>query len=174
MNLSCESLLIMLLVLSDQSRKEIKMDGIGGPFLQMAVFCEKVLQEKDGVMSAIRIVDRFMHTLSGAQAPDSMPPLRIDVSLLIGIKSGNFRGKKQLKITPTAPSGQVLPGFSGPILLQGDDHGAAIVVRYLFEAKEEGLYWFTLELDGEFLTKLPLRIIYQKTAVTSTTIPPVH
>lgn len=28
-----------------------------GPFLQMAVFCERLLEEKDGVLSAIRIID---------------------------------------------------------------------------------------------------------------------
>ncbi len=72
-------------------------NDIGGPFLQMAVFCEKVLQERDGVLSAIRIVDRFMHSLSGAEAPEIMPPIKTEVSILIGLKSGSVRGKQELK-----------------------------------------------------------------------------
>ena len=31
----------------------------GGPWLQVAVLCEKVLQEVTGTLSAIRIVDRL-------------------------------------------------------------------------------------------------------------------
>ena len=29
-----------------------------GPYIQVAAFCERVLQEADGVVSLIRIVDR--------------------------------------------------------------------------------------------------------------------
>ena len=143
--------------------------GIGGPFLQMAVFCERVLQEKDGVLSAVRIVDRFTQSSSSAETP-----LKIDITILIGLKSGDIRGKKQLKITPRAPSGQKLHGFSGPVILEGADQGAAIAIRYLLEAKKEGLYWFDVELDGQLLTKMPLRIIFHKTVITSTTTPPAH
>ena len=44
-----------------------------GPNVVAAVFCEKVLQEKDGVLSAIRIVDRFTVSVeapSGAAPPE--------------------------------------------------------------------------------------------------------
>ncbi len=34
----------------------------GGPFLQAAFICEKVLTEADGTVSAIRIIDRFFIT----------------------------------------------------------------------------------------------------------------
>lgn len=144
-------------------------DGFGGPFLQMAVFCERVLQEKDGVLSAIRIVDRFAHAIHGAEFPEKMPPIKIDVAILIALKSGDFKGKQLLKIIPRTPSGQEMPGFSGPILFEGEDRGINVTLRYLFEAPEEGLYWFDVELDGKVLTKMPLRIIYQQTHVTSTT-----
>ncbi len=35
----------------------------GGPYLQAAFFCERLLEEADGVLSAIRIVDTV--TISG-------------------------------------------------------------------------------------------------------------
>jgi hypothetical protein len=144
--------------------------GIGGPFLQMAVFCEKVLQEKDGVMSAIRIVDKFIIDMPSedTETPQTIIP-KIDINIMIALKSGDFKGKKHLKIKPISPSGQELPGFTGPILLEGGDHGAFVVVRYLFAGDQEGIYWFEVELDGEILTKMPMHIIYQKMAKTSTT-----
>ena len=165
----------MLLVFSDQLQKETEMkEGIGGPFLCMAVFCERVLQEKDNVLSAIRIVDRFMQTIPGSETPEIKSHLRMDVSIVISLKSGDYKGKKQLKITPRSPSGKELPGFSGPVIFEGEDKGVNVVVRYLFEGNEEGLYWFDVELDGKSLTKMPLRIIYQKMGVTSTTTEPMH
>ena len=39
---------------------------LGGPYLHAAHFCEKLLTEKDGVLSAIRIIDRITVTASGA------------------------------------------------------------------------------------------------------------
>jgi hypothetical protein len=158
---------IMLLVFSDQPQKETKMkEDIGGPFLTMAVFCERVLQEKDGVLSAIRIIDRFIHTVAGLDAPDKMPPLKVNIAILIGFKSGNVKGKKEIKISPITPSGKFLPVFSVPILLEGNDQGANINIGYAFEAQEEGIYWFDVTLDGKSFTKMPLRITYQKMQTT--------
>jgi len=182
--LRCERGPIMLLVLYhnpafamvyDQLTKEVNMkDSIGGPFLQAAFFCEKVLQEKDGVLSAIRIVDRFTHSTSAEGAPDIMPQFNIGVSILIGFKSGDVKGKWELKVKPIAPSGQELPGFVGPVLFEGDERGAAIVIQYGLVAKEEGIYWFDVILNDKLITKMPLRIIYEKTQVTSTSVQPVH
>ena len=41
-----------------------EQENVFRSYLQMAVFCEKVLREADGVLSVIRIVDRF--TVGGA------------------------------------------------------------------------------------------------------------
>jgi hypothetical protein len=159
----------------DQLKKEVNMkDGIGGPFLQAAFFCEKVLQEKDGVMSAIRLVDRFTLSSSAEGSPDLMPSINIGISILIAFKSGDIKGKWELKVRPIAPSGQELPGFVGPVLFEGDERGASVVIQYGLTAKEEGIYWFDVMLNDKLITKMPLRIIYEKTQVTSTSVQSVH
>ena len=164
---SCGKGPIMLLVLCQNPlRKEINMkDTIGGPFLQAAVFCEKVLQEKDGVVSAIRLVDRFTLSSSVEGAPDLMPALNFSISILIALKSGDARGKWELKVKPFSPSGQELPGFVGPVLFEGEDRGASVVIQYGLAATEEGIYWFDVMLNDKLITKMPLRIIYEKTQV---------
>ena len=173
---SCGKGPILLLLLCQKHlwEKITMKENIGGPFLQAAFFCEKVLQEKDGVLSAIGIVDRFTHSTSAEGAPDIMPQFNIGVSILIGLKSGDVKGKWELKVNPIAPSGQELPGFVGPVLFEGEERGAAIVIQYGLSAKEEGIYWFNVMLNDELITKMPLRIIYEKTQVTSISVQPVH
>lgn len=75
--------------------------NLGGPFLTIAVLCEKVLQEKDGVPSIIRVVDRI--TISG-HSP-SMPPTQISPTLVVAMKAGMFRGMADLEIQPSCPLG---------------------------------------------------------------------
>jgi len=59
-----------------------------GPFLAAAVICEKILEERDGVKSAIRIVDRVTRTVVGPSPPEEMEPFDWDGALLIKLKSG--------------------------------------------------------------------------------------
>ena len=76
--------------------------GLDGPYLTIAVLCEKVLEEKDGVPSLIRIVERFNIT---GQAP-SMQPTVISPMLVIGLKAGIFRGQAVIQVQPVPPSGR--------------------------------------------------------------------
>lgn len=133
-----------------------------GPYLQVAVLCEKVLQEKDGVLSAIRIVDRIVMTASGVGAPQQMPPVPINLTALLVFKSGSATGNHQVKIRPVLPSGRFLQELSAPMFLEGEDRGANLVVNIGIQAIEEGLYWFEILVDDELATKVPLRLVYQR------------
>jgi len=148
-------------------------DGVGGPFLQAAFFCEKVLQEKDGVLSAIRLIDQFNLSSSVEGAPDVMPPININLSILVAFKSGGIKGKWEIKVRPVSPSGQELPGFVGPIIFEGAHRGANVIIQYGLLAKEEGVYWFDVMINNKLITKMPLNIVYSKTQI-STTGQPVH
>jgi hypothetical protein len=172
---SCGKGPIMLLVLCQNSFwRDNKMEhGVGGPFLQTAVFCEKVLQEKDGVLSAIRIVDQFTVSSSVEGTPELMPSINIAASLLITFKSGDIKGKWELKVKPVTPSGQELPGFIGPVMFEGGHRGANVIIQYVLPAKEEGTYWFDVMLNDKLITKMPLKIVYTKAQI-STTGQPVH
>lgn len=126
------------------------------PYLSAAVFCEKVLQERDGVMSAIRIVDRFQ--FSGTEK--EMAPKTLNATLLLIFKSGFFRGKLSIKLSPKSPSGKQLPELEFPALFEGDDRGVGIVAAMGFVAQEEGLYWFDVLLQEQLITRIPLRVLY--------------
>lgn len=134
---------------------------LDGPWLQTAVLCEKVLQDKDGVVSLIRIVDRFTVT-GGREAPEQMPAVRITTSAAITLKSGFARGKYIVSLKPVAPSGRKLPEASMPVLLEGEDRGVSVIAEMTFQLDEEGLYWIDVCLGERLLTRMPLRIIYQR------------
>ena len=79
-----------------------------GPFVQLALFCERVLREADGVMSIIRIVDRVTHTERGPDAPEEMPEVHFPLFLVVSLKAGTARGPHEIRITPEQPSGENL------------------------------------------------------------------
>jgi len=130
----------------------------GGPFLQAALFCERVLQEQDGVVSAIRVIDRVVF----ATAPDGsrMQPEH-PVTLLITLKAGGARGRFSVGVSVEKPSGQAGARFEAPVFLEGEDRGVNIVVVMGFAPDQEGLYWHDVAFQGDRITRIPLRAIFQ-------------
>lgn len=140
------------------------MKDNGGPYLAMAVFCEKVIKSDQGVLSLINIVDRH-NVMAVGDAPTDMPPQTINWFLVLSFRSGLASGSFQVKITPEDPGGIKGSGaFEVPIHLEGRNRGANVVAQINFKAEEPGIYWFWIELDGQFVTKIPLEVIYGRTA----------
>ena len=50
----------------------------------------------------------------------------------------------------------------GRVLFEGEDRGANVTFRIAMEATIEGLYWFNIRLNDETLTRVPLRIVYNR------------
>ena len=131
-----------------------------GPYLALAVICERVLIEKDEVLSLVRIFDRWI--VKGTFL--EMPPTLIQLALVVSLKSGRFRGKTHVLIKPTSPGGKDLPMFQNSIEFgeKSDEQGANVVTSLAFVAEEEGIYWFDVLLDSLRLTKIPLRLAYEQ------------
>lgn len=140
-------------------------DPAAGPYLATACLCERVLVEEDHVLSAIRIVDRVsVSTTMPAGSPTAM---RVPVPLpplvaLISIKNGSARGTRHLDLRGTTPTGEPLPNISVPIPLAGDDdQGVQVRVNVVLQVNQGGIFWFDVQLDGELLTRMPLRVDYE-------------
>lgn len=136
--------------------------GTHGPHLSMALLCERVLEEKDGVLSIIRVVDRITQAAVGPNVPETMPPVPVNLILVISLKSGAARGRGTITVGTEAPSGQLLgERIELPVVFEGEDRGQNIVAQMGFTADMEGLYWFDVLYDKRLLTRVPLRIVYQ-------------
>ncbi|GIU73726.1 MAG: hypothetical protein KatS3mg004_0813 [Bryobacteraceae bacterium] len=134
--------------------------SLGGPYLAYAVICERVLTETDGTISLIRIIDRF--TIRGPSP--SLAPTVVSFWLAILFRRGFPRGVMKLTLQPTTPSGKTVAAMEIALHFEGDEeHGcqAALPVQFLVE--EDGLYWFDVRLEGQLITRIPLRIVYLPT-----------
>ena len=141
--------------------ESLTQDFSEGPFLQAALFCERLLEEKDNTKSAIRIVDRVNVTNIDPNAPGQMPKFRGNYTLFLAFKNGKAHGDYTISITPKPPSGKELAtkairaNFQGP-----ENDGFNLIVEFTVEWEEEGLYWFEVRLNEKPVTKMPFEVVY--------------
>jgi len=133
-----------------------------GPYLNAALICEKVLQEKDEINSIIRIVDRVVITTAASSSPEKMPPTQLNLNVFLSFKSGSSRGRHTIKWVVETPSGIRKPEQLLPALFEGDDRGVNFIIGLNMVIDQEGVYWFDVFLEDQLLTRIPLRILYQR------------
>ena len=143
-----------------------------GPYLQMAVICERVLREQDGVLSVIRVIDRLTHTIVGTELPDPLPPVPYAVWFALAFKSGSARGRQTLKIVQEQPSGLRKDLFEQSIMLEGEDRGTNFVAQVQMRFDEEGVHWFDVFLNDQFMTRMPFRLTYNLVRRATPPTPP--
>jgi uncharacterized protein DUF6941 len=126
------------------------------PFVGAAFICERVLEEKDGVLSAIRMVDTFWIP----DVPKDGQNLGLELSAVVMLKSGDVTGKSELAIKIRTPAAKTIDvPEKWPIVLNGGEHGAVAHLRFTVPSSEAGLYWFDVYWNGELLTSFPLKVV---------------
>ena len=133
-----------------------------GPYLSVAAFCEQVIEDKSGVLSLIRIVDRLDFIIQGPNAPEEMPVSNLNLTLVLTLKSGDARGSHEVKIVPELPSGETLSPSILSVHLEGGNRGADLISKFDMPLAMPGVYWFKIYIDGEFLTQTPIEVIYTR------------
>ncbi len=134
---------------------------MAGPHVQLATFCERVLQEQDGVLSLIRVIDRFILTAREEGAPTELPPGTLNTTFVLTLKSEDARGRHPVTVRVQQPSGQFLPDQTFDVIFEGEDRGLNIVANMELPAIE-GLYWVEVLVNAVLLTKVSLRVLYQR------------
>ena len=127
------------------------------PYITAALLCEKVLQEKDGSLSLVRIADNVQYHAVGL-AQGTKPVFTIQG--LLAFKSGPVSGDHKVNLIIEAPNGGRRDAFPHPIkvALRGNDHGQNLILNVSIEIAQDGLYWFDVMFDEELLTRIPLTI----------------
>jgi hypothetical protein len=128
------------------------------PHVALATFCERVIQDKaDDLLSVIRVYDAV--TLPAeAQGQGQF----VDLTVVIGLRSGEARGAYNLEFVFHPPGGAAKVRLSTPgsVTFMGDEQGVTFGLRIHTMIQEPGLCWLDLEVDGHALTRIPLRINY--------------
>ena len=148
----------------------------GGPYLNAALLCEKVLQEKDGVLSIIRAIDRITITAisTGPALPEGTPLGVVAFTFVVVIRSGVFKGTASIKLAINSPSGDSVGETSLEVFLEGDDRGVNLVSPMQFPVQEDGLYWIDVTCNNQLFTRVPLRVIFQRVSQGSLQWPPAQ
>ena len=134
-----------------------------GPYLLAALLCEKLLIEQDGVVSAIRIVDRVFHTATGPNPPEKLEPFDYEVTLFLNLKAGFAHGSYKLRVDIINPRGETSALFEKTVFFEGpEERGVNEIARLRVHFADEGIYWFEISGEDKFLTRIPFRIIYQR------------
>ena len=125
------------------------------PYVAVATFCDRVLEEQDGVSTVVRVIDTV--TVDAPPALPGRPVVRLPLFILL--RSGGLRGRRTVSLRLKSPSNEIKP-ISDPItlLFAGEEHGTTIKVDFAMGVEEFGLYWVEVFLEDELLTRVPLRL----------------
>jgi len=132
----------------------------GGPYVTAAFFCEHLLQERDNVNSAIRIIDRVF-VPSGLPEGVTAPPPPV-FKLFIQLKAGTAVGTHLINIRVVKPDTTSGGSQNLSLLFEGDDRSASLMLETLIPTDMQGLYWFEVRSGEALLTKLSVRVVFQQ------------
>ena len=127
------------------------------PYITAALLCENVLEEKNGSLTVVRIVDRLEFSTEGL--PPELNPM-VALKGLVCLKSGPYQGDCNITIKVNRPSGRETEPMSfPPFKLLGGDQGQNVIINIGLGVDEQGPYWFDVNLNGELLTRIPLMVV---------------
>ena len=130
--------------------------------MQVAAICQTSITDNQNLLSVIRFQDRIqIFGLTDEMKPQALQHLQ----LVLVLKSGEMRGKANLSIDSTAPSGKSAHHADAQVLFEGDERGAAAALPLPVVVEEEGLHYLDIKLDGTLITRIPFRVLYQKIAM---------
>lgn len=134
-----------------------------GPFIVFAVFCEQAIQEKDDVLTLVRIVDQITLSGVGDDAPDALPEgAAFNTTLVIGLKAGQARGNQRVRVDVEHPDGSRHPGPALPMhFSNAENSGGNLILKMTLSLSTTGLYWADVLVNERLVTRTPLDVRYQ-------------
>ena len=150
------------------------MTSLNGPFVQAAVFCDDVMQEAGGRITALRLLTDVKISAVGPSMPDAMPALKIPLTLLIVLNAGGRAGNYELRVNVLAPDGNTREGPSGEVELIHETFTMNVITKLEMQFHQPGQYWFEIVLEGRAVLRLPLNVTYefQSDSKTENSLPP--
>ncbi|BCS34507.1 hypothetical protein TBR22_A37350 [Luteitalea sp. TBR-22] len=132
------------------------MSVAGGPYVALAVLCQRIDLQPDGTANILGIVDGL--AIDDPTEPGT-PPLVLNVRALIALRGGSVRGSRILTLRGWFPSGA--EGLASDTVVVFSDERPAITLNVPLELElpEIGTYVFDVLCDGELLTAITLDVV---------------
>lgn len=93
--------------------------------------------------------------------PEELPKIPYNLTFLINFKAGRARGRHNVALAMEDPSGTKKELFAQSLQLEGEHRGANWVIQANVTFSMEGVYWFDVLLEGQVVTRIPFKLIYQ-------------
>ncbi|MDQ6948240.1 MAG: hypothetical protein M3256_18725 [Actinomycetota bacterium] len=134
-----------------------------GPYVSLSVFCEQAIEDKNGVLTIVRIIDQVTVSVADTNAPDELPlGSAIATTLVIALKARRALGKQKVQVIVEHPDGTRHDGPEMPVHLSpGPGGGANLILRTTLVLSTTGLYWADVLVNGRLVTRSPLEVRYQ-------------
>lgn len=140
------------------------------PELGAFFVCEKTLQEADKVISVIRIVDTL--TVPPKATSTGRPPEKGDIIgfpplvLFLMLKSGDARGKRQVRLRLVNPSREREGAGAWQITFTKPSHGGHnMLMPLVLKWDKPGLYWFEVWVGDNRLGRTPVMVNVREPSV---------
>ncbi len=134
------------------------MSVAGGPYVALAVLCQRIDLQPDGTANLIGIVDGL--AVDDPSDP-ATPPLLLNLRAVIALRAGSARGQHRISIRGWFPSGT--EGLSADKRVAFTDERPAVTLNLPLELElpEIGTYIFDILVDDELLTAITLDVQQQ-------------
>jgi hypothetical protein len=135
-------------------------DGLSGPYLNAALLCDEVLEEKSGRLSLIRLITEVTVNLAADDPPTEMPAIDIPLTGLLAFNAGEQPGTYAVALVMQDPDGGKRRGPDLALELKHDHHTMNLIVKATLGANVPGVYWVLVLLNEREVTRLPLLVRY--------------
>jgi len=135
-----------------------------GPYLQAAALCERLLEEKDSVLTLVRLIDQVSLLPFTPAAGVIYPPYIIWAVLTF--KSGSVQGTRTVTLRTPPQLGLTKPDTSVEVTFEGGIKGVNVMIQMSITPgrAQGGDHWLDVVLDEQIVTRVPLRITYGQAA----------
>ena len=119
-------------------------------------------------MTAVRVIDQLTIELPPTKPNVVTVVAPLKLALLVSIREGEANHPYEVSIIvrdPTGKARKLQP--PGQILVAGAVSGANFVANLNFVPQHEGMYYFEIELDGRFFSRVPLSVVRRQAAQAS-------
>jgi hypothetical protein len=129
---------------------------MAGLYLTTAVICERVDIADDGAVSIIRIFDQIEFGHSELTAAY--------LNLYFAFHADEAQPETPISILVETPSREKYEVVTTTLVFKSNQQGApvqsaAFQMELYTGFLEVGLYWFHVDINGEFFVRLPLRVV---------------
>ena len=129
---------------------------VNHPWVQAAVLCDQVVEDKTGSFSLIRIVDKF--TMRRPPDWDGKTHIEIRLTTFIAFKSGDVKGHRTLRLYHTSPKGKKKKMIERQVEFLGGNCSTNIAMHINFGIKAEGTHWIDVYIQNWLATRIPVTL----------------